>query len=314
MHISIWLNQPDIIAYSINEKQKSKLKKELPNCTVSLHENSNSFKDDLKNADIAIAWVFNQSWFKIASKLKWIATPTAGRDFFSVDPPQGITVTFSAFHGKIIAETVLGAMLGFSRGLFFACKNHNTLFWPKKEISLNLSTLRGSHLVILGFGNIGSWIAKVAKPFGVRITGVKRQVIEKPDYLDEEDKIILIENLDSILPHTDHLVIALPRDESTNNILDKRRLELLPNNCYIYNIGRGNAIDEDALANALKTGKIRGAYLDVFKNEPLIKNSPLRDCPNIIWTPHSSAIAPMFLDHFIEEFITRYKQWIKNQV
>jgi len=161
----------------------------------------------------------------------------------------------------------MGAMLSFSRGLFFACKNQENLAWPRKEIVSYCKMLRDSNLVILGFGKIGNWIAKLAKPFGVHITGVKRKLIEKPDFFDEDDKIISIDNLDTILPGTDHLVLALPSDKSTDNIIDKQKLDLLPNHCYIYNIGRGNSIDELALAEALNEGKLKGAYLDVFKKE-----------------------------------------------
>ena len=309
MHISIWLRLFEVGIWNFSEEHKKKLERALPNCTISVHEDSKSFKSDLPNTDIALVWVFNQDWFKLAPKLKWIASASAGKDWFKIDIPKGIIVTYGGFHGKIIAETVLGAMLSFSRGLYFACKNQDNLAWPRKEIVSYCKMLRDSNLVILGFGKIGNWIAKLAKPFGVHITGVKRKLIEKPDFFDEDDKIISIDNLDTILPGTDHLVLALPSDKSTDNIIDKQKLDLLPNHCYIYNIGRGNSIDEIALAKALNEGKIKGAYLDVFKKEPLEIGSPLRDCPNIIITPHSSAIAPNFLDLFIDEFVLRYKEW-----
>lgn len=311
MNISIWLFHPDVKSWNFNEKYKNKLEKTLPDCSVSIYNDSNSFKENLKNTDIAIVWVFNQAWLKMAPKLKWIATPSAGKDWFAIELPNEIYITYGAFHGKIIAETVLGAMLSFSRGLYFACQNQKKYIWPRQEIESYCNSLRGSHLVILGFGKIGQWIAKLAKPFGIRITGVKQNMIETPDYFDNNDKIVTEEELDNLLPTIDHLVIALPRNKSTDNIIDKRRLDLLSDKACIYNIGRGNAIDEDALSNALKEAKIKGAYLDVFKKEPLSKISPLRNSPNILITPHSSAIAPNFLDYFVDEFIERYKQWKK---
>jgi phosphoglycerate dehydrogenase-like enzyme len=290
---------------------KNNILKHIPDSSVSIHNDSRSFKANLAKTDIALVWVFKQSWLKLAPNLKWIATPSAGKDWFKIDLPKKIKITYGGFHGEIIAETIIAAMLCFSRGLFFIFKNQTEKLWPRREIESQLKTLRGSHLVILGFGKIGQWIAKLAKHFGVRITGVKRTLIEKPEFFDKRDKIITIEELDSILPSADHLVLSLPRDKSTDNILNKKRLELLPKDCYVYNIGRGNAIDEIALADCLKKDRIKGAYLDVFKTEPLDKDSPLRDCDNILITPHSSAIAPNFLELFIEEFIENYYQ-LKN--
>jgi len=309
IHISIWLTNPVVRSWNASEEHKKNLEKLLPECTVSLHKNAQSFKANLINTDIALVWVFNQKWLKLTPKLKWIATPSAGKDWFNLDAPKEIVISYGAFHGRIIAESVIGAILGFIRGLYFASQFQDKYLWPREEIEPYCSTLRGSHLVILGYGKIGNWIAQLAKPFGAKITGVKRTLINRPDFFDKNDKIITIDDLDSILPEADHLILALPRDTSTDNIIDKRRLELLPNQCYIYNIGRGNAINEEDLANALKKNIIKGAYLDVFKEEPLVINSPLRNCPNILITPHSSAIAPNLLDLFIEEFVDRYKKW-----
>ena len=138
---------------------------------------------------------------------------------------------------------------------------------------------------------------------------IKRKIINKPDFLDKNDKIITSDKLDSILPLTDHLVLVLPKDKSTDNIINKKRLNLLPKHSYIYNIGRGNSIDEDALINALNNNKIAGAYLDVFKEEPLSLSSPLRKCPNIFIMPHASAITPNYMDLFVDEFIIKYNEW-----
>lgn len=313
MHISIWMNHPVVEYMRFSEKNRDSLQKLLPEVTLSVHTSHTTFKESLEHADIALVWVFNQKWFAIAKKLKWIALPSAGKDHIHLDLPESIILTNSSFHGKVIAETVLGAMLGFSRGLFWASQNQNNYMWPQKEIVPQLAPLKGSHLVILGFGNIGSHIARLAKPFGVRITGIKRTLIDLPDFLNkDEDKIITIKDMDKILPEVDHFVVVLPRDKATDDIIGKKRLNLLPKHSYIYNVGRGNAIEENALAEALRTNRISGAYLDVFKNEPLEKNSPLRECSNLLMTPHSSAWAPNFFDLFIEDFVLKYKEWIKN--
>jgi len=304
MHISIWLNHPVIEYMRFSEQNRDRLQKLLPEVTISVHMSHTTFKESLEYADIALVWIFNQKWLAMAKKLKWIALPSAGIDHIHLNLPEDILLTNSSFHGEFIAETVLGAMLGFSRGLFWASQNQKNYVWPRKEIVPHITPLKGAHLVILGYGNIGIRIARLAKPFGVRITGIKRTVIDLPDFLNrDEDKIITIEDIDTVLPEADHLVVVLPSDKSTDNIIDKKRLDLLSKHAYIYNVGRGNAIEEIALAEALKTNRIRGAYLDVFKNEPLEKDSPLRDCSNLLMTPHSSAMSKTFFDSFIDEFV-----------
>lgn len=313
MHISIWLNHPVVEYMRFSDQNRDRLQNLLPEATLSVHKSHTTFKESLEHADIALVWIFNQKWFALAKKLKWIALPSAGMDHIHLDPPKSIILTNSSFHGEFIAETILGAMLGFSRGLFWASQNQKNYLWPRKEIVPYLRPLKGSHLVILGFGNIGARIARLAKPFGVRITGIKRTLIDLPDFLNkDEDKIITIGNMNKILPEADHFVVVLPRDKSTDDIINKERLDLLPKHAYLYNVGRGNAIEENALAEALRTNRIRGAYLDVFKNEPLEKDSPLRECSNLLMTPHSSAWSPTFFDRFIDEFVLRYKEWIKN--
>ena len=296
-----------------SEKNCERLQELLPDVEISLHKKHTTFKESLEDADIVFVWVFNQKWIALVKKLKWIALPSAGMDHIHLDLPKGIILTNSSFHGEFIAETVLGAMLGFSRGLFWASQNQDKE-WPREEIVPNIRPLKGSHLVILGFGNIGSRVARKAKPFGVRITGIKRNLIPLPDFLNkDEDKIITIEDMDNILPEADHFVIALPKDESTDDIINRERLNLLPKHAYLYNVGRGNAIEENALAEVLKNNQIKGAYLDVFKKEPLPKDSPLRNSSaNLLMTPHSSAVSPNFFDRFIDEFVIRYKKWIKN--
>jgi len=308
----VFITNPLSKPYNFTEEHKKKIESVLPNVEVTIYTTIKSFKDNLTDVDIVLAWFFSPHWVKKAKSLKWVATPAAGRDILTTEFPEHILLTNSSFHGEIIAETVLGAMLGFTRKLFWIKTRQKEHNWPKQEYDNMLKNFKGNHIVILGFGNIGTHIAKLAKPFGVQITGVKRTLIEPPGFFDKDDKIISVEELDSVLPQADHLVLALPKDDSTNKIINRERLNLLPNTAFLYNIGRGNAIDESALVDCLNNGTINGAYLDVFEKEPLHAENPIRNCQNVVLTPHSSTVAPNFLDLFIEQFIEKYKQWIKT--
>jgi phosphoglycerate dehydrogenase-like enzyme len=169
-----------------------------------------------------------------------------------------------------------------------------------------LRTLRGARLTVLGFGNVGQHFARLAKACGPRIAGLRRSRLgDRPPWFEAGDRLLPASELDRVLPDTDHLVLCLPAAPGTDGILDGRRLQLLPAHAGIYNVGRGNAVDEEALAAWLAARPLAAACLDVFREEPLPAGSPLRALPNCLIMPHLSAIAPDFLDLFVEELIER---------
>jgi phosphoglycerate dehydrogenase-like enzyme len=308
MNISVFITHPVVDCWNFKDKQIKALTEALPDANVEMCDSRDKFVRSLGDANIALIWGFNQEWFELSPHLEWIVTPAAGKDYFNVTPPKSVTIDYCGFHGELIGETVIGMILSHIRGIRDTIELGSSNPWPRDLVQRNMRPLRGAHVTILGFGNIGTWIGRLAKPFGVRITGVRRNPGARPDYFDAEDHIIAIDSLDSALPETDHLVLALPGDSGTLDIIDKRRIGLLPNHAAIYNIGRGNAIDEHALADALRTDRIAGAYLDVFKTEPLPDDSALRSCPNTVLMPHASAIAPNYLDLFVSEFIEKFRK------
>ncbi|MCK5201183.1 MAG: hydroxyacid dehydrogenase [Spirochaetales bacterium] len=305
--IVTWLTHPAVSCWIFTEKQKRQIEGTIPGVRVIICRDKDAFLSSLSKADIVFVWNFQQSWLKLAPKLRRIITPAAGREFLQLNPPAEISVEYSSFHGKLIAETVLGMILCQSRGILATCKLQTVKQWPREELDKHMKLLRGSLVTILGFGNLGTWIGRLAKPFGVRICGIKRSITPPPDYFDKKDRIVAMDELESVLQDTDHLVLCLPGSTETNNILNRSRLNLLPSHASIYNVGRGNAIDDKALVNALHSGSIGAAYLDVFHEEPLPMDSPLRSCSNCFIMPHASVFAPEFMNCFVEEFLSRHE-------
>ncbi len=302
---AVWLTNANVSCWNFKEGHRRRLQEAFPEANIRVCPNKDAFITALREADIAIAWVFKQDWLARAPRLTRIITPAAGRDFFRLDLPPGISLEYSSFHGRIMGETAMAMMLCHARGLLRSFNLQTREPWPQKELETDMRLLRGSRLTILGFGNIGRWVGSFAKPFGVRIRGVKRRPGPPPDYFDEKDRIISADRLDEVLPETDHLVLCLPGSPETDLVLSSERLKALPAHAGIYNIGRGNAIDEEALARALAAGEVGAAYLDVFRNEPLPLDSPLRTCPNCFIMPHISTAAPDFMDLFVEELTGR---------
>lgn len=254
----------------------------------------------LPHARAALVWSFSSAWNEISPRLRLVSTPAAGRELVRAAPRPGLTIRFGTFHGELMAETVVGMMLAFCRGIK-DCLDRGHSGWPRVEVAGGMRQLRRSHAVILGFGHIGKWVGRLLKPFGVRLTGVNRSDMSCPEYFTDGDRVLTLDNLDALLPEADHLVLVLPGAGDTTNIIDARRLALLRPDAYIYNVGRGNAIDIAALAAALRAGAIRGAGLDVFPEEPLPEDSPIRGCPGALILPHVSAFAPNYLDLYLDE-------------
>ena len=305
--VTIFITHPYVPAWNFSGKNLKYLQNLLPELNVKICSSPDKFEVELPNTEIALIWYFKQEWLSFAPKLKWIITPAAGRDYFHIPPSSGVDVDYGHFQGELMGETVLGMMLAQARGIREAILLSRDHSWPRDLICKRMKPLRGSHLVILGFGHIGRWIGRLAKPFGMRIIGVKRKLVPPPPYFDDQDSVITVNNLEEVLPEADHLVLSLPGGADTTDIIDKKRLNLLPSNAVIYNVGRGNAINEPALIEALTHNKIEAAYLDVVKTEPLPADSALRKCPNLFIMPHASAISPNYLDLFIREFAEKYK-------
>jgi len=305
--IAIYLRHSSVTCWQMTAAQAAKMAALLPGYDIRLCESQEDFQALLPRMRIAITWNFRQEWLASAQSLQVISTPAAGKDYFSVQLPPHMQSWNGRFHGQIIGETAVGALLAMCRGLFAANHNMGGESWPRAEISALQTTLRGSRAVILGFGRIGQCIGKMLKPFGVQIAGMRRNLQTTPAWFEAGDQIFNSSGLDSKLGEADHLILCLPRSPETDLILDQRRLALLPAHATVSNYGRGNAIDISALQNALQQQRLRAAFLDVFPEEPLPENSSLLSCPNLWRLPHLSAVATDYLDLYINDFISQLR-------
>ncbi len=310
MTVVVWLVAKPLAALRLGERQEVRLREALPAVRFRFCRTREDFLQALPEAEVVAAWTFHQEWLELAPRLRRIISPTAGSEWFPIQPPAGVRLEFSRFHGRIMAETVLGMILGHARGLFATRALLASNPWPRAELEPWLRTLRGSHLAVLGFGSVGREVARLAKACGPRVTGLRRAIgapEAAPPWFEPGDRLEPASELDRLLPETDHLVLCLPASPGTEGILDARRLRLLPAHAGVYNVGRGNAVDEQALAAWLAERPLAAACLDVFREEPLPAGSPLRQLPNCLILPHLSAIAPDFLDLFAEELIQRLR-------
>jgi len=162
-------------------------------------------------------------------------------------------------------------------------------------------------LVILGYGGIGRQVAKLGKAFGMRVTGIKRNPVDD-EYADE---VLGLEHFEELLPLTDYLVLALPDGAQTRDIINANILKKLNNSAMLINVGRGSAINEQDLADALNDEQISAAALDTTKNEPLENSSSLWTARNCFISAHDSAHSLLSLQRAFELFFQNIKN-IKN--
>jgi glyoxylate/hydroxypyruvate reductase len=148
--------------------------------------------------------------------------------------------------------------------------------------------LRGRRVTVIGLGTLGGSAAAHAAHFGMHVTGIRAH----PEPHPACDRVLTVADLDAALAETEFLILACPLTAATRNLLDRRRLSLLPRGAGVINIGRGAVADQDALCDLLANGHLGGAVLDVFAEEPIPPGHPLWTVPNLVVTPHVSSDDP----------------------
>lgn len=247
---------------------------------------------------------------KAPATLKWYCCAWAGvepycnNDGIFANPDCLLTNSAGAY-GVTIAEHILMVTLMLLRRMPEYQEIIRSCGWKN---DLPIRSIQGSHITVLGAGDIGCTFAERAGAFRPAcITGISRSGQARSDVFDE---MVPVSRLEELLPRTDILVMALPNTPETAGILSRKRLALLPKHAVVINVGRGAAIDQDALADALNSGTLAGAALDVMVPEPLPENHPLRSARNIILTPHIAG--NMTLGYTCEKAVSMFCENVKN--
>lgn len=246
-------------------------------------------KEKISNFDIVVVrsrTKITKEMIDRATQCKIIARVGVGLDNIDVDAAKakGIRV-INAVEGAMnaVAELVLGLMLSLAREIPRADREIRNGNWLKKE--LMGSELSGKYLGIVGLGNIGKRLAKLARGLNMNIIGFDVMPIAD-DFA--RDVGLIKADIDTLLSSADYISFHVPLTETTHHLVNSKRISTMKKTAYIINTSRGEIIDEDALYNALKEGKIAGAALDVFEKEPAVGNK-LATLPNVVCTPHVGA-------------------------
>ncbi|MDE1727593.1 MAG: D-2-hydroxyacid dehydrogenase [Thaumarchaeota archaeon] len=246
-------------------------------------------KEKISNFDIVIVrsrTKITKEMIDRTTKCKIIARVGVGLDNIDVEAAKtkGIRV-INAVEGAMnaVAELVLGLMLSMAREIPRADREIRNGKWLKKD--LMGSELSGKYLGIVGLGNIGKRLAKLARGLNMNIIGFDVMPIAD-DFA--RDVGLIKADIDTLLSSADYVSFHVPLTDATNHLVNAKRISTMKKTAYIINTSRGEIIDENALYDALKDGRIAGAALDVFEKEPAVGNK-LTLLPNIICTPHIGA-------------------------
>jgi phosphoglycerate dehydrogenase-like enzyme len=242
-----------------------------------------------------------------APNARWLHMFSAGLDnpVFSVLRERGLTITHSAGSSATpIAHTVIMQVIALCRDARAFAIGQARHEWLDREVD----DVEGRRMGIVGLGGIGSEVARLAVHFGIDVVGLRRTPRgDEPCVTWEASR------LHELLPTLDDLVLTAPLNDDTRNIIGATELALLPEGAHVVNVGRGQLIDESALVEALVSGHVGGAALDVFVDEPLPTEHPLWDLPNVIVTPHSSGATPLAAQRAAAVFHDNLDRWLNDR-
>lgn len=289
---------------------------ELPGFEIARYPSRGPVPSEHRDAEALLVWGSRGEALReiVASldRLRWVQTLAAGPDaVLDAGLADGVLVTSGrGLHDGPVAEHALALTLAAVRRLDRTLEAQAARSWQPRlgresdpeNPRTDPFTLDGAHVLIWGFGSIASRLAPLYAALGAEVTGVATTAGERHGF-----RVVAREDIQTELGRTDVLVMILPSLPATHHALDARLLALLPPHAWLVNVGRGSTVDEAALDDALRAGRLAGAALDVVETEPLPASSPLWTAPNVILTPHVAGNRPLGWQALFVENCRRFR-------
>lgn len=304
-----------LVLVPVKEKHKKYLADKGKNCTFIY--NPTPSKEEMAKADV-IFGTPPPSRMQEATSLKWLQLSSAGAEkYCRIDIlPAGVQLTNSTgAYGQALSEYMLAVLLAMQKNLYLYHDNQKNHLWHDEG---PVTTIFDKNVLILGLGDIGKNFAQKAKTLGANIIGIKRRHAALPAYVDE---LYTLEDLDYCLKKADVIVNCLPGTAATYHLLDKEKFDLMKKGSLFINVGRGSAVVTEALCNAVESGHLAAAAVDVTDPEPLPAEHRMWQIKNIHITPHVAGQYHLAatLDNVVEiagENLERFleKQPLHNEV
>lgn len=300
-----------VTSAKIRRDLRNDLVNDFPNVVFSFHSNIKEALSELKQADILITYgedLTNET-IEWAENLKWIMVISAGLDKMPFDAikQRDIMVTNARGIHKIpMAEYTLGTMLQTAKQLQQLSIKQKGHQWDR---AIQTQELAGKTITIIGPGAIGGEVARLAKAFRMKTVGVNRSG-QATEYIDD---IFMIDDILNALPSADFVVSVLPSTSATYHLINKNHFQAMKADSVFINIGRGTTVNQNDLVDALKSGVIAHAVLDVFEEEPLDKAHPFWDMKQVTLTPHVSSITTEYQPRSLQIFRDNLSRYLRNE-
>ena len=268
----------------------------------------------LSQAEVFFGFRFPLEWFTRAPRVRWLQLSSAGVDTFVrtgilQQRPDLIVTTASGIHEVPISEHILGMMLHFSRGFDVAVRNQAAHNWSR----LSPDELYQKTVCFVGYGPIARRAATLCTAFGMRVLCVRASINAPQPGEGPVERFYPVSELNEALGESDFVVVAAPHTPASAGMIGRGQFEAMKPGAVLVNISRGALVDERAMIEALQSGKLKGAGLDVFVQEPLPETSPLWDMPNVLITAHSSGANPHYDERAIALFCDNLARYLRGE-
>jgi phosphoglycerate dehydrogenase-like enzyme len=290
MNVLIGVISPAAI-WVIPQHFVDRLRRDFPQHNVLEAWDRDAIRRLLPEADVAFTPFVDRDVFPSATRLRWVQSPAVGVGSLMFPEVLASDVVITSARGiraRAIAEHVLGVTIALARHLPVAIRAQAARYWAQEELEgpAAVRTLLGMRMGIIGLGAIGGEVARIAAPFGFVVSAIRRRVDQpRPEGIEEvwpPDRLL------DLLAASDVVVVAAPHTPETKRLIGRSEIAAMKHGAFLINVARGKLIDDAALVEALEEGRVGGAALDVFTIEPLDRESPYWDMPNVIVTPHTS--------------------------
>lgn len=304
-------------ALALSDRQLDEIRADAPGYDVVRATGEAAVRLHLDAIEIALGR-FPPALVAQAPRLRWIQSWSAGLNWlvddeaFSAEAAHDITITSaSGVHAVPIGEHVLALLLALARNLRTAIQAQDARVWASKDgpfVTSNETVfeLAGKTLVLLGVGSIGTRVIRLATAFGMTVVAVRHSANKQTP---GANRTVGTESLLDVLPEADAVVVTLPLTDETRALVGTEAFEAMKPSAVLVNVGRGEVVVEAALVAALREGRIAGAGLDVFEEEPLPPESPLWAMPNVIVTPHSAGDTPHYAERALGIFVDNLSRY-----
>ena len=245
--------------------------------------------------------------------LKWVHIHSAGADrpVYESLVRRGVQIsTSSGANARVVAAMALAGLLALNKRFPMLWAQQQAREWlPLLGAGRMPRDLPGQTATVVGWGPIGQELGQLLKTLGLNVIAVRTQAVGQENGIE----MVRFEGMQAVMPQTDWLILACPLTHTTRALVNKRVLQALPLGAHLINVARGEVVVQQELIDALQSGQLHGAFLDVFDTEPLPSDSPLWAMPNVMITPHAAGHSDGNAARVSQMFVENLQRWLAGQ-